>query len=59
MSKMVLVCGVTGQDWTPSDQPWHHALRDDGVQSGGYVGEGDIVRFEDAYGRDTLSLSPQ
>ena len=33
------------------DQPWHHALRDDGVQSGGHVGEDDIVRFEDAYGR--------
>lgn len=29
------------------------------VQSGGYVGEDDIVRFEDAYGRDTLPLSPQ
>jgi hypothetical protein len=29
------------------------------VQSGGYVGEDDILRFEDDYGRDTLPLSPQ
>jgi mannose-1-phosphate guanylyltransferase len=28
------------------------------VQSGGYVGEDDILRFEDDYGRDTLPLSP-
>lgn len=55
-SKVLLLTTKTSQPtshWVRCilGQPGHHPLEIIEVQSGSYLGEDDIVRFEDTYGR--------
>ena len=49
--KCLLDCSANGAKWADDVHPGKVALELIAVQSGSYLGEDDIVRFADEYGR--------